>query len=440
MTGQVFQTAEIGYAYSAFCSTKSEGMSSKGFTKLCRHAELVTGSFDDAELKHICDEVLPRKKYHMSLAQFQVALAMLSQKLCIQEELIRQKVEAAGGFGQLSDMNSRSSARAERPQPSTRTQSPVHLLGPLSSLSRSPASGTPFTPTMRLDTCSVPAKTPKDKSEVCQNLDSSDALPKVPSATRLPTDETSTLTSQPSLRQLLKSGARSTVNTSRRGESAEARDALDVFLLFSAEAAKENAPAEQRKHFRDQASKALSLAMLAEARESLIEVGPQEVQQAKETAHGALDFLFLSAPQLAIDAHDLEELRVHALDAVRVALLGIRTSGDREYVMALAPQALGQVFTLTSKALRGKFSRKEMEEAKESARAAVGKAVLGELQCGGITIESDELKRAKRRVHSAMDSIFLAEPKLCAAGDFSAIKKRALDALHLAILGIMIKC
>jgi hypothetical protein len=227
-----------------------------------------------------------------------------------------------------------------------------------------------------------------------------------------------------------------------------AQDALDAALLFRVEATNQDILVEQLHHARVKASVALTFALLMEAREYNIDVGPKEILEAREKVQRTLDFIFHSNKNMKVDAHDLFKLRTHAQDAIRVALFDTQTSGNEEVnrsMQASAPEALKEVFLLTSKALRGHLSGDRLDDAKKRAHDAVARAVIAEMRCCGIEVDNSsqkfmqDLKRTQRRVHAALDSTFLADADVCAAADYPKMQIRAMNSLHLAMIGVKVQ-
>lgn len=219
---------------------------------------------------------------------------------------------------------------------------------------------------------------------------------------------------------------------------AEARDALDAAILFGAEAVRRDDEG-QRQHFKQMASDALGLALLAEARDSGITVVPSGLLRAKQTAQGSLDFTLLTEPSLNIDAQILDRLKVHAEDAVQVGLLAMQRIADGSEE-ALSPclqdsalEALELLLSIASSVLRGHLSEQDLCDARQRAQDAVTRAVECEAKCSCIEATPEELQQACERAYVALESVTLAEPDM---GALALVKQRALNALHLALLGL----
>lgn len=225
-------------------------------------------------------------------------------------------------------------------------------------------------------------------------------------------------------------------------EIAEARDALDAALLWGAESMREDVPQVQRRQAKEKASDALGLALLTEARESGIDVTPAGLLKAKGIAQGALDFRFLTERNLELDADTLDELKIHAEDAVQVGLLAMERAADvpqetlSPRLQSSALDALEELLCVASQVLHGELSGKGLADARQRARGAVARAVACEAQCSGIDVTQEELQRALERACLALDSVALTEPELRTNLERTQVKQRALHSLHLAMLGV----
>jgi len=245
-----------------------------------------------------------------------------------------------------------------------------------------------------------------------------------------------------SLGELLKKKASESA-VERRGNIEDPKDALDAAILFGTEAMRQDVP-EVQKLLKSKASDALALALFSEARDVGIETVPSSLLKATEVAQGALDFTFLTQAHLAIDAHNLDELRVRAEDAIQVGLNAMQ----RADLSAEEPlgthfqestlECLEQVLCIASDVLRGRLREQALVDARQKARDAVASAVDCEVTCSCIQLSPEELQHAVRRACLALDSVTLVDPDMCASSKLSLVKGKALNTLHLALLGVKI--
>lgn len=216
---------------------------------------------------------------------------------------------------------------------------------------------------------------------------------------------------------------------------------------------RKNVTDERKQHAKKKASDALALALLAEARDSGIDVTHSGLQKAKRIAQGALDFTLLTEQNLDIDMQTLDELKLHAQDAVQVGLLAMqRTEGTPEETLsprlqASALEAVEQLLFMASQVLQGRLCGQSLAGAAQTsladlrqslaAREAVARALDSEVRCSGVEVTHEELQWALEQACLALDSVTLAETWLPReGGDFSLLKQQALNIVHLALLGV----
>lgn len=492
-------TCELANVFADFCGS-SRGLSCKGFAKLCKHASVADEIALARDIGLICEQVLPKGKRHMGFQQFENALALLADVQHMDEGTLRRKIVQAGSPKQngLSESEERrpyassdgtpspscpERATALHGQSRSQSEAAARTLRPLRSLARSTSHGTVLSPTVAshesmvacspirylseqspqqqdatpstspamssVDTATPsvsPAASSTDTASISWKAEVSPDETPLASHDAMPDNQSDaaarTAASPPrSLRSLLKLGMQA--SSCKRGVQAEAQDALDAALLFRAEATRCELPCEQKKQAKNKSSDALALALLAEARNAGMDIAPIGLQKAERIAQNALDFTFLTDRNLDIDAQWLDELRSHAEDAVQMGLLAIdRSESSSE---ALTPrqhgktlEALEEVFHITSRVLRQHLTGPSLANAKQSAREAVSRAVMCEVKCSGLQLTPKQLQQALRRTHAALDSVTLADPDVCATGDFALLKHQALNALQLALLGVKI--
>lgn len=471
---QVARNFDAMDAFSAF-SSGDRGMSCKGFAKLCHHSGIAA---EASPL--IFNQVIPKGRRHMNFVQFEMAIARLAEIQHVKEDVLWQSIEGAGAAQQTPLPTNCPSPKVEQKalDPSKNSMHFAPMLRPLCSLSRTPSNTkwltSPTSQPLSSRSSSLPAfavqrspappsvffLTPADAlTALCLSMPLEDSAevtgalsPAFPAGAPQETPEHQRccamehVEAEARLQKLCKVGREGAPCKSRGDTTAEARDALDAAVLFGAEATRKGVPDEQRLHAKRRASDALSLALLAEARDSGIDVVPNGLLKAKQVAQGALDFTLLTERNLDIDMCALDELKVHAQDAVQVGLLAMQraeiTSEEplSPRLQASAPEALEQLLGISSRVFQGHLCGQSLVDARQSAREAVTRAVTCEAKCSGIQVAPEELEQALQQAYLALDSVTLAEPDMCASGESSPLQRRALHALHLALLGVKMSC
>lgn len=460
-------------AYTACCG--SRGVSRKGFLRLCKHSGFAS-AVSKSMIGSIFDQVLPKGEHHVDFQQFKMAVSLLANMLHVKEEVIWQRIEQSGVPPPAADIEQHQQETVDvcKSNQDSLTSSKTSSLRPLCSLSRAP-SHTLLSPSLprqsvshwSLSSASFFAKQRQQEVPSTRSLEAKsqgslrhasapEDLGKVIGA--LPTEapqEAVTCSkdsapagteSAPFPEKACSIGSRMGNASHMRAQAAEARDALDAAVLFGAGAIRKNASAEQQDQAKQTASHALGLALLAEAREVGIDIIPSVFLKAKSTAQGALDFALLTERNLDIDAFALDELKVHAQDAVRAGLLAMQRAEETAEealspsLQSAAPDALEQLLGIVSWVQQGSLSRQSLVEARQAARGAVTRAVTCEAQCCGMHVTPEELQRACQRAYLALDLVTLTEPDTSVNGELCLlVTQQALNALHLAILGLTLR-
>jgi len=361
----------------------------------------------------------------MNLQQFEIALALLAEIQQVDVGDLRQTIKQAGASQKVGAdfMGRESSAHAISGGFGKRL-----ALRPLCAFSRSPSH------TLFPEKSAMSSQLPPARSSSLPSL--------VPVACEDQLNYATNCVSSP-LRSPIKECPES--SPPNNGQPAEARDALDAALLFGAKGMRKDVTDEHKQHAKKKASDALALALLAEARDSGIDVTHSGLQKAKRIAQGALDFTLLTERNLDIDVQTLDELKLHAQDAVQVGLLAMQRIEDTPEetlsprLQASALEAVEQLLLMASQALQVRLCGKSLADAGQTARWAVARALDSELRCSGVEVTPQERQWALEQACLALDSVTLAETCLPReGGEFSLLKQRALNILHLALLGVKI--
>lgn len=216
------------------------------------------------------------------------------------------------------------------------------------------------------------------------------------------------------------------------------RDALDAALLFEADAMR-NGTAQTGSEIAKKADEALGLALVTEAHDVGLSINKEDLETAKERARRALEFTLLTDTNPVPDEEELEEIKRHAKDALQVALLGIpmpeeSTGDDTPTFHAQPSDALTTVVQCGAvlQDLQDDMSVSERQALKEKARDALHQALMSQVAETGMNVSGAELQQAESLAAASIG----ADVSTCDEGTLEEYKRRARNALDLALLGI----
>mmetsp|Transcript_143298 Transcript_143298/g.260730 ORF Transcript_143298/g.260730 Transcript_143298/m.260730 type:complete len:1659 (-) Transcript_143298:49-5025(-) len=505
--------ATVEEVYNSFCSVGRAGMSSRGFTKFCKHCQLLDDICTAADAEQIFAQVVLKGHRHINYQQFERSLALLSEKRNVGEAALRLTLARAGANEVPMKERRRSQSRNEvsrasssaslHPTPSTSTlgcdesvvrrSSSSFRLSRLSSCSTTVQSSRTPSPMCGLPTFHVSSDsrsssiTPKympaalsqnfkqrpvhaGQSGASQTSESTAATAKFSSADQSRAQETEG-TSKPSnqfqarptpppaedfARRAPRYGAKPAErlgellagSSQRRRSSASkavagqhARDALDIALVTGATQHRHGVSIEECAQARRRGSEALGLAVLAEAYDAGLDITREEIMQAKKKAQGALEFTLMTKRDLDLGSEEFQDVKTHARDALQVGLLqgdmNEQQPDDAEpRVQGRAHDAIDQVVRMFRDARYSRLSPQQLEEAKFKAVEAVDQALATDVELAGLDLSPEARQKAARRAHVNLDAALLRQD--APNEEPAERRRRASDALHLAILGVQL--
>lgn len=222
-----------------------------------------------------------------------------------------------------------------------------------------------------------------------------------------------------------------------------ARDALDVALLIGSSQHRPGVSVEECAQSRRRGSEALGLALLAEAYDAGLDITREELAKAKKKAQGALEFTLMTKRDLDLGSEEFHDVKTHARNALQVGLLGAQRDANEQSPNSSelrtqgGPQdAVNRVLRMFAEVRCSRLSMHQLEEAKSKAKSAVNQALATDVELAGLELPPEIKQKAMRLAHANLDVALLSWEAV--DEDVAETRKRASDAVHLAILGVQL--
>mmetsp|Transcript_151187 Transcript_151187/g.263487 ORF Transcript_151187/g.263487 Transcript_151187/m.263487 type:complete len:206 (-) Transcript_151187:56-673(-) len=161
----------------------------------------------------------------------------------------------------------------------------------------------------------------------------------------------------------------------------------------------------------------------------------------KKKAQGALEFTLMTKRDLDLGSEEFQDVKTHARDALQVGLLqgdmNEQQPDDAEpRVQGRAHDAIDRVVRMFRDVRYSRLSPQQLEEAKFKAVEAVDQALATDVELAGLDLSPEARQKAARRAHVNLDAALLRQD--APNEEPAERRRRASDALHLAILGVQL--